>query len=62
VKIKEGPRLSWSLVGTSSFLFFLLASTQARRVHIFANTRDAVFAVHDDVELILGVTIDVGHK
>jgi hypothetical protein len=43
-------------------LFFLLAPTQARRVHIFANTRDAVFAVHDDVELILGVTIDVGHK
>jgi hypothetical protein len=43
-------------------LFFLLASTQARGVHIFANTRDDVFAVHDDVELILGVTIDVGHK
>jgi hypothetical protein len=56
--------LGWSLALDLPvpLLFFLLAPTQARRVHIFANTRDAVFAVHDAVELTLGVTIDVGHK
>jgi hypothetical protein len=54
---RAGPPRSSPLLPAS-----LYTSERGTHLRKHSGTRDDVFAVHDDVDLILDVTIDVGHK